>query len=124
MGFATVNEYIDSLEEGAKRDVSGFGQFMKAKFPELTPKISFSMPMWWVGPKMYNGYVAVSAAKKHYSIHFLDESCLAKLKGELPGCTFGKRCINIPYGDEQSISVVRQVVKNYLSGLSERSSVE
>lgn len=118
MGLPTINEYIDSLEENAKRDISDFVRFMKAEFPQLVSKISFSMPMWWVGPKMYNGYVAVSAAKKHYSVHFLQESCLTRLKSELPGRTFGKRCINIPYGDEHSIPVVQQVVKEYLSSLS------
>lgn len=66
---------------------------------------------------MYYGYVAISAAKKHYSIHFHDEGYLLKLKKDLPNCSFGKRCINVKYGDEQSISVVKQHVKDYFNSI-------
>lgn len=75
------------------------------------------MPMWWVGMKMYDGYVAISAAKKHYSIHFYDENYLLNMKKVLPNCSFGKRCINIKYGDEQSISAVKQNVKDYFNSI-------
>ena len=72
---------------------------MEIEFPQIVLKICFAMPMWWAGSKMYDGYVAVSAAKKHYSIHFHDGNYISKMKEELPNCTFGKRCINIKYGD-------------------------
>ena len=91
---------------------------MKAEFPDIKPKICFAMPMWWLGLKMYKGYVAISAAKKHYSIHFYDENYLINMKKSLPDCAFGKRCVNIKYGDEQSISVVKQNVKDYLNSKS------
>lgn len=114
MSFVSINEYISSLDQNGKRCVSDFQDFMKAEFPQITPKISFAMPMWWVGSKMYDGYVAISAAKKHYSIHFHDENYIVKLKKELPDCSFGKRCINIKYDDEHAISVVKQNVSEYL----------
>lgn len=117
MSFSSVNEYMNNLDGNAKKSVSDFENFMKAEFPQLVPKISFSMPMWWVGPKMYDGYVAVSAATKHYSIHFHDENYLAELKKVLPGCTFGRRCINVKYGDDHTISVVKQYVSKYLNNL-------
>lgn len=115
MSFESINEYINSLDENAKKDVSDFENFMKAEFPQIVPKISFSMPMWWVGPKMYDGYVAVSAAKKHYSVHFHDENYISQLKSLLPNCTFGKRCINVKYGDKDTISVVKQNVSEYFN---------
>jgi uncharacterized protein YdhG (YjbR/CyaY superfamily) len=117
MGFATIDDYINSLDENGKRYVNEFVAFMKAEFPQITPKICFAMPMWWVGAKMYDGYVAVSAAKKHYSIHFHDESYILKLKENLPSCNFGKRCINVKYGDELSFSAVRQNVKDYFNSI-------
>lgn len=118
MSFASIDDYINSLDENRKECVYNFVAFMKTEFPSITAKISFSMPMWWVGTKMYDGYVAISAAKKHYSIHFYDESYLLNMKKALPSCTFGKRCINIKYGDEQSISVVKQNVRDYLNNIS------
>lgn len=117
MGFASITDYIDSLDENGKESVSVFAAFMKTEFPKIAPKISFAMPMWWAGLKMYDGYVAISAAKKHYSIHFHDEDYILKLKKALPNCSFGKKCINIKYGDEQSLSVVKQNVKDYFNSI-------
>ena len=100
MGAASVSEYVASLNEEQRRHVIAFMDFMRAEYPQLTPKISFSMPMWLLGKKMYEGYVAVSAAKNHFSIHFSDEEFLNRLAERLPACKKGKRCINIKYGDE------------------------
>lgn len=117
MSYVSINEYIESLDEDRKKYVYDFVNFMKTSFPEITPRISFSMPMWWVGPKMYDGYVAISAAKAHYSIHFHDENYISKLKTELPDCTFGRKCINIKYGDEHTLSVVNRNVSDYLESI-------
>ena len=95
MGAASVSEYVASLNEEQRRHVIAFMDFMRAEYPQLTPKISFSMPMWLLGKKMYEGYVAVSAAKNHFSIHFSDEEFLNRLAESLPACKKGKRCINI-----------------------------
>ena len=76
MGAASVSEYVASLNEEQRRHISAFIDFMSAKYPQLTSKISFSMPMWLLGKKMYEGYVAISAAKAHFSIHFPTRSFL------------------------------------------------
>lgn len=115
MAFNTINDYVESLDEGGKRCANSFITFMRNEFPKITPKICFAMPMWWLGVKMYDGYVAISVAKKHYSIHFHDENYLSRLKENLPKCKFGKRCINIKYGDEQTFSDVKQTIKDYFN---------
>lgn len=91
MGAASVSEYVASLNEEQRRHVSAFIEFMRAEYPQLNPKISFSMPMWLLGKKMYEGYVAVSAAKNHFSIHFSNEEFLNRLA---VACRLqkGKRC--------------------------------
>ena len=86
MGATSVSEYVATLNEEQRRHVSAFIEFMRAEYPQLTPKISFSMPMWLLGKKMYEGYVAVSAAKSHFSIHFSDEEFLNRLSESLPAC--------------------------------------
>lgn len=115
MSFTSIDDYINGLDDNAQKCVNDFVFFMKTEFPGITPKICFAMPMWWAGVKMCDGYVAISAAKKHYSIHFHDEKYILGLKKTLPDCGFGKKCINIKYGDEQSISVVKQKVKDYFN---------
>ena len=114
MGAASVSEYVASLNEEQRRYVSAFIDFMSAEYSQLIPKISFSMPMWLLGKKMYEGYVAVSAAKNHFSIHFSDEEFLNRLAESLPACKKGKRCINIKYGDEQSLRAVEESISNFL----------
>ena len=63
---------------------------------------------------MYEGYVAVSAAKSHFSIHFSDEAFLNRLAESLPACKKGKRCINIKYGDEVSLHAVEKGIDDFL----------
>lgn len=114
MGAASVSEYVASLNEEQRRHISAFIDFMSAKYPHLTSKISFSMPMWLLGKKMYEGYVAISAAKAHFSIHFSDEEFLNRLSDRLPACKKGKRCINIKYGDEVSLHAVEKSIGDFL----------
>ena len=114
MGAASVSEYVASLNEEQRRHVIAFMDFMRAEYPQLTPKISFSMPMWLLVKKMYEGYVAVSAAKSHFSIHFPDEEFLNRLSESLPACKKGKRCINIKYGDEASLRAVEERIGDFL----------
>lgn len=86
MGAAPVSKYVASLNEEQRRYVSAFIDFMSAEYPQLNPKISFSMPMWLLGKKMYEGYVTVSAAKSHFSLHFSDEAFLNRLAKSLSAC--------------------------------------
>ena len=51
MGAASVSEYVASLNEEQRQHVSAFIEFMRAEYPQLTPKISFSIPMWLVGKR-------------------------------------------------------------------------
>lgn len=57
MGASSVSEYVASLNEEQRRHVSAFMDFMSAEYPQVIPKISFSMPMWLLGKKMYEGYL-------------------------------------------------------------------
>ena len=114
MGVSAVSEYVASLNEEQKRHICAFIEFMNTEFPKLTHRLSFSMPMWLLVKKMYEGYVAVSAAKSHFSIHFSDEEFLNRLSESLPACKKGKRCINIKYGDEQSLRIVKESIHDFL----------
>lgn len=75
------------------------------------------MPMWWASSKLYEGYIGISAAREHYSIHFGDEGYIAKLKAALPSSGFGKRCVNVKYGDEETIKVVKKFVQEYFESV-------
>lgn len=114
MGTVSVSEYVASLNEEQQRHVNAFLGFMNPEYPQLTNKISFSMPMWLVGEKMKEGYVAISAAKNHFSIHFSNEEFVNRLAESLPACKKGKRCINIKYGDEPSLHRVEESIPDFL----------
>ena len=114
IGVASISEYVVSLNKKQQRYICSFIEFMNTEYPQLTNKISFSMPMWLLGKKMYEGYVAVSAAKNHFSIHFSDEEFLNRLAESLPACKKGKRCINIKYEDDQSLHAVEERISDFL----------
>lgn len=60
------------------------------------------------------GYVAVSTAQKHFSVHFSDEAFLNRLAENLPVCKKGKRCLNIKYGDEATLRAVEAAIRDFL----------
>lgn len=113
MSVNSVREYIDSLSEDGKKYVCEFVDFMDKEYPQLSHRISFSIPMWLIGKKMNEGYVAISAAKNHFSIHFSDEYFVAKLSKKLPSCKSGKRCISIKYGDDKTFKKIKGYVKEF-----------
>lgn len=115
MSIETIQDYINSLDEKTGAYITDFIDYMHREYPQFAPRISFSMPMWYLGQKMNEGYVAISPAKKHYSIHFGEEAYIEAMKKQLPGCSFGKRCINIRYGDEQALSTVKLIIHQYLT---------
>lgn len=115
MAVKTIEEYLESINDDGKKYVIQFIDFMQQEFPNLNSKISFSMPMWLVKNKMNEGYVAISTAKKHCSIHFSNEEYVLLLKKELKTCKAGKRCINIVYGDDTSFQSVLNSVKRFLN---------
>ena len=111
MGVSAVSEYVASLNEEQKRHICAFIELMNTEFPQLTNKISFSMPMWLVGKKMNEGYVAVSAAKNHFSIHFSDEEFLNHLAESLPAKREGDVStsnteMNSPFMRSRNVSVI------------------
>ena len=63
---------------------------------------------------MHEGYVAVSAAKNHFSIYFSDEEFLNRLAESLPNYKKGKRCINIKCGDEKPLHAVEESISDFL----------
>lgn len=115
MAVKTIAEYINELNEDGQRYVRDFSDFIETEYPELRGRICFAMPMWLAGKKMRDGYVAISAAKKHFSIHFHDEEFVKKLGKRLPACKTGKRCINIKYNDDESYREVKESILELLS---------
>lgn len=115
MKITSVEEYIESLNENGQKYVNEFILFMKQEYPNLNNKICFSMPMWLLNKKMNEGYIAISAAKSHFSIHFSDENFVSELGEKLNSCKTGKRCINIKYDDDTSFQIVKDNVKEFLN---------
>ena len=86
---------------------------MESSYPNIRPKISFSMPMWLNGTRMNEGYIAISNSKNYFSIHFSDEETVNHLS-DITGCKHGKRCINISYEDTSSFDTAKETVRQYL----------
>ena len=48
------------------------------------------------------------------AIHFSSEEFVDHLAELLPSCKRGKQCINIKYGDEQSLRIVKESIHDFL----------
>ncbi len=62
---------------------------------------------------MKDGYIAVSAAKNYFSIHFSEEGYVTNIARMVPACKTGKQCINIKYGDDESYQIVKDHVRDF-----------
>lgn len=113
MSVKTIEEYTSTLDEKAKLNLKNFIKFMESYYPNIRPKISFSMPMWLKGTRMNEGYIAISHSKNYFSIHFSDEETVNHLS-DITGCKHGKRCINISYEDTSSFDTAKETVRQYL----------
>ena len=113
MSVKTIEEYTSTLDEKAKLNLENFIKFMESSYPNIRPKISFSISMWLKGTRMNEGYIAISHSKNYFSIHFSDEETVNHLS-DITGCKHGKRCINISYEDTSSFDTVKETVRQYL----------
>lgn len=113
MSVKTIEEYTSTLDEKARLNLENFIKFMESSYPNIRPKISFSMPVWLKGTRMNEGYIAISHSKNYFSIHFSDEETVNHLS-DITGCKHGKRCINISYEDTGSFDTVKETVRQYL----------
>ncbi len=107
----SVDNYIKNQGEKAQKSVTSFIAFMNEILPGKRAEIVFSMPMWKRGKKMSDGYVAISVAKQHYTIHFSDEEFVKNLSSAFK-C--GKRCAGISYGDKAKEKLIREYVKEFV----------
>lgn len=113
MSVKTIEEYTSTLDEKAKLNLENFIKFMESSYPNIRPKISFSIPVWLKGTRMNEGYIAISHSKNYFSIHFSDEETVNHLS-DITGCKHGKRCINISYEDTSSFDTAKETVRQYL----------
>lgn len=113
MSVKTIEEYTSTLDEKARLNLENFIKFMESSYPNIRPKISFSIPMWLKGTRMNEGYIAISHSKNYFSIHFSDEETVNHLS-DITGCKHGKRCINISYEDTSSFDTAKETVRQYL----------
>lgn len=113
MSVKTIEEYTSTLDGKAKLNLENFIKFMESSYPNIRPKISFSIPMWLKGTRMNEGYIAISHSKNYFSIHFSDEETVNHLS-DITGCKHGKRCINISYEDTSSFDTAKETVRQYL----------
>lgn len=112
--MTAIQQYIEKLEPLQKTDISRVADFMTSTYPQLNGKISFAMPMWLFGQKMNEGYIAVSAAKHHYTIHFSDEKFVQNIKHELHLSKAGKRSLPICYGDEKMWQIMKDKIRQFV----------
>ena len=85
MGVFSVSERVASFNEEQQRHICAFIEFMNTEFPQLTNKISFSMPMCLVGKRCMRDMWRFTLQKPLLN-PFLNEEFLNGLAESLPSC--------------------------------------
>lgn len=89
MGGFSVSECVESFSEEQQRHICAFIEFMNMEFPQLTNKISFSMPMCLIGKRCMSDMWRFPL-QKPLLYPFLNEEFLNGLAESLPSCKKGK----------------------------------
>lgn len=115
MSFSSLSEYISSLGDKEKEYILRFIKLMESEYPKLKLRFSFSMPMWWFGEKMKDGYVGVSATKSRFTLHVSSESYVRDIEKERPELNYGKQCVSISYKTEEDFLFLEKKAREFVS---------
>lgn len=118
MAFNTVSEYFESQTEDGQACGKEFRVFMEREFPELHPKISFSMRVdgWQEDER---GLCGLFGGEEPFQHLLFRQDFVAWLVEKLPACKTGKRCVSVKYGDEQVFQAVQEKVMDFLKHIQE-----
>ena len=115
MSFSSLSEYISSLGDKEKEYILRFIKLMESEYPKLKLRFSFSIPMWWFGEKMKDGYVGVSATKSRFTLHVSSESYVRDIEKERPELKYGKQCVSISYKTEEDFLFLEKKAREFLT---------
>ncbi|WP_147572893.1 hypothetical protein [Cellulomonas massiliensis] len=109
----TPQDYLDSLDEPARGWVTHLVRYAERR-SGIGAELFRSRPMVKVGRTWQDGYVLVTAAKDHGTVHALDFDLVDETRRLLPRAGSGRGSVRARYDDEAAVAVLERLVDRVL----------
>ena len=113
--FATVDEYLKSLNKEQQATVTAILDAAHKKFPKLEIVIAWNQPMFKQGKDYVFG---LSVASKHVLLAPMAKNGVAKVESLLGGLEANKKTIRVPLGWKVDARLLQQIIRDRLDELS------
>jgi uncharacterized protein YdhG (YjbR/CyaY superfamily) len=105
-GFATIDEYIASCDEGVQPILEKMRATIRAAAPEAEEKISYQMPTFW-----QQGNLVHFAAWKEHIGFYPAPSGIAAFQEELSKYNNAKGSVQFPMDKPLPVALIKKIVK-------------
>ncbi len=104
---ASVDEYLASLPEDARRALEALRATIRAAAPEAVEVISYQIPAY----KQRGLLVGFAALEGHCTFHLMSTTVMRGFMRELEGYDLGKGCIRFPAAKPLPQALVKKLVR-------------
>ena len=111
----TPQQYLDAAPEAARPWLEEFWAHVREKAPTLDLVMFRQTPMFRFADSYLKGYVMVTAAAKHVSVHALEFDLVAATKQRIPGAFGGKGCVSVKYANTDAKPALKEFVDEVLA---------
>jgi len=105
-GFSTIDEYIESAPEGARKKLVEIKRLIREVAPEAEERISYRMPAFFLDGIL----VWFAAASKHIGF-YPKQGAVEVFKRELAGYKTSKGTIRFPIDKPLPINLIKKIVR-------------
>jgi len=107
-GFASIDEYILSQDEEARKRLSAICKVIREAAPHAEGRISYNMPAFFYKGRL----VYFCAFKKHIGFYPASMTVFDEFHDELKGFKqSGRGTIQFPYGLDLPLGLIRKIVR-------------
>lgn len=92
--------YLEQAPEAGRPWLEEFWAYVDERAPRLEATMFRGVPMYKFADSYLSGYVMVTAAKGHFSVHLIDFDLVAAAQAAIPGAFGGKGSVSVRYSNE------------------------
>ncbi len=103
-------EYLEQAPDIARPWLEEFWAYVAGRAPRLVVTMFRGVPMYKFADSYLKGYVMVTAAKGHFSLHLIDFDLVADAQAGIPGAFGGKGSVSVRYTNEAAKPLLKQTI--------------
>ncbi len=107
--------YLDAAPDAGRPWLEEFWAHVHDRCPGLELTMFRSTPMFKFADSYLKGYVMMTAAKAHFSVHAIDFDLVQQTREEIPGAFGGRGSVSVKYANEAAKPALRAFVDEVLT---------